>query len=136
MQHNVPSCISTRLLMQLGMAHLLCSYAHASPSSALPLSISRPNPAASCRPPPPAVTKPRDQAVDAEFFSYVTDAGLELVNRLKQGGRTYSAGDLLRRLKARFVGELDAQAAGAEDPEAFNWWVLHPWVLGGVGQYL
>ncbi|KAL4457559.1 hypothetical protein ABPG75_012424 [Micractinium tetrahymenae] len=67
------------------------------------------------------VTKPRDQAVDAEFFSCVTDAGLEFVSRLKQGGRAYSAGDFLRRLKARHVGDLDAQTAGADDPEAFNW---------------
>lgn len=68
--------------------------------------------------------------MDAEFFNYVTDAGLEFVSRLRQGGRAFSAGDLLRRLKARHVAELDAQAAGAADPEAFNWWVLTPWVFG------
>lgn len=31
------------------------------------------------------------------------------------------AGDFLRRLKTRYVADTDAQQAGAEDPEAFNW---------------
>lgn len=59
--------------------------------------------------------------MDAEFFSVVTEAGLELISKLKQGGRAFTAGDFLRRLKARHISDLDAQAAGADDPEAFNW---------------
>lgn len=69
----------------------------------------------------PAVTRPRDQAVDAELFSLVTEAGLEYVGRLKQGGRAHTAGDFIRRLKTHFVADTDAQAAGADDPDAFNW---------------
>jgi hypothetical protein len=67
------------------------------------------------------VTRPRDQAVDAELFSLVTEAGLEYVGRLKQGGRSHTAGDFIRRLKTHFVADTDAQAAGADDPDAFNW---------------
>lgn len=38
-----------------------------------------------------------------------------------QGGRAHSAADLLRRLKTRFVEDVDAQLAGADDPDAFDW---------------
>lgn len=39
----------------------------------------------------------------------------------RQDGRNYSAGDFIRRLKVQHVDDMDAQAAGQEDPEAFNW---------------
>ncbi|PSC72758.1 non-structural maintenance of chromosomes element 4-like protein A [Micractinium conductrix] len=67
------------------------------------------------------VTRPRDQAIDAEAFCDLTDAGLELVMRMRQGGAAHSAGDFLRRLRARYVEDGLEAADGAADPEAFNW---------------
>lgn len=52
-----------------------------------------------------------------------------LLPPLLQGGRQFSAGDFLRRLQSRFCVEDDVRVL-ADDPEAFNWWVLTlSWVL-------
>ena len=81
----------------------------------------RPHPPAPPASPLPAVTRPRDQAVDAELFNFITEASLEYVTKLNQGGNSYTAGDFISRLKTRHVSDTDAQLAGAEDPLAFEW---------------
>ncbi|KAI3436577.1 hypothetical protein D9Q98_005993 [Chlorella vulgaris] len=70
------------------------------------------------------VTRPRDQALESELFSLVTEQARDALLLQNRDGRTYNAGDFLRRLKTRYVADTDAQQAGAEDPEAFNWAAL------------
>jgi hypothetical protein len=35
--------------------------------------------------------------------------------------QSYNTGDFIRRLKARYVNDTDAQERGAYDPMAFDW---------------
>jgi hypothetical protein len=79
-----------------------------------------------------AVSKPREQAVDSELFALVTESGLAFVNKLARGGKAYTPADFVRRLKARFVDDGDAQVRGAEDPYAFNWCVLSSFLPVGL----
>lgn len=51
-----------------------------------------------------------------------------------QGGKQHTAADLVRRLKAQHVQDEDAQEAGRDDPEAFDWCVAArqlTWLLLG-----
>lgn len=50
-----------------------------------------------------------------------------------QGGAAHSAGDFLRRLRARYVEDGLEAADGAADPEAFNWWVQQGCYAGAAG---
>lgn len=67
------------------------------------------------------IHKPREEAVDAEIFSLITEGGVELVKRLAKGGKQATPIDLVRSLKAKFVDDADAQAVGAQNARAFDW---------------
>lgn len=58
-------------------------------------------------PPLPAVTRPRDVAVDAELFNFLAESGLEYLHKLKQVGAGRARGcrcaRALRRWTARRV---------------------------------
>lgn len=49
---------------------------------------------------------------------------MEYVRKLAQSGKSYSAADFLRRLKARYVDDLDGQNAAKDDPSLFKWFQL------------
>ncbi|GAB4820960.1 hypothetical protein N2152v2_008006 [Parachlorella kessleri] len=67
------------------------------------------------------VQKPREQALDSELFAFITEVGSEHVTKLARGGKSYTVGDFIRRLKAHYVHDADAQELGAADPSAFDW---------------
>ena len=67
--------------------------------------------------------------MDSEVFALVTECGLAFVNKLARGGKAYTPADFVRRLKARFVPDDDAQVRGAEDPYAFDWWALSSFIF-------
>jgi non-structural maintenance of chromosomes element 4 len=67
------------------------------------------------------ITRPREEAIDAELFALVTERGKEYARKLAQGTQAYNAADFVRRIKAKYVREMDAQQAGRDDPSAFQW---------------
>lgn len=49
----------------------------------------------------PAVSKPKEAAIDSQIFADVANYSLDYAQRLARGGKSYNAADLLRRLKVR-----------------------------------
>jgi hypothetical protein len=70
------------------------------------------------------ISKPQEEAVASEIFAVAANAGHQVLKKLAQGGKSCNPADYVRGLKSHYVDDTDAQAAGAQDPYAFNWIAL------------
>lgn len=76
------------------------------------------------------IDRPREELLDVQLFSLTAETALQLGRRLVSGSSICTPADFIRRLKTRYVDDIDAQEVAAINPNAFGWGKLGATVGG------
>jgi hypothetical protein len=76
------------------------------------------------------INRPKEELMDVQLFSLTAETALQYGKRLVSGNSICTPADLIRRLKTRYVDDIDAQEVAAKNPNAFAWAKLGATVAG------